>query len=174
MALSHIALRGVMAAASLGLVALPYAASGGLHLVAAALVVLTAVAVVRLESVVVTALLLCHAVHWTASAPVPERMAQWLALLAGAWLVILVHVCASAAVTWPAAARVPRHALLRWARRTAVVALGVVPVWAVCAATSEQSLRGEVSMTYVAIAGLALLGGTIFYLHRPAAPSQRR
>ena len=54
-----------------------------------------------------------------------------------------------------------------------MVALGVVPVWAVCAATSEQSLRGEVSMT-VAIAGLALLGGTIFYLHRPAASSQRR
>lgn len=168
---SHLAVRTVMALSSAGLLALTYAASGGVLPVAVALAVLTAVAVARPESWAVLALVLGHAVHWTATAPAPENLAQWTTVLGGAWLVLLLHVSASAAVTWPSRTAVPGRGWRRWAVRTAVVAVAVVPVWAVGAVTRQQSLRGEVSMTYVAIAGLALLAGAVFLL---SAPSARR
>ena len=88
-----------MALASLGLVALPYAAGGGLHAAAAVLLVLTVLAVRSPESLWVAGLLVGHAIHWTATTPAPTRLGDWLALLVGAWLALLVHVCASAA--WP-------------------------------------------------------------------------
>ena len=46
-----------------------------------------------------------------------------------------------------------------------------MPVWAVAALTREQSLRGEVSMTYVALAALTLLGGAVFLMARPSPAS---
>jgi hypothetical protein len=168
---SHVTLRAVMALSSAGLLGLTYAASGGVLPAAAALAVLTAVAVARPESWAVLGLVLGHAVHWTATAPAPEGPAGWTTVLGGAWLVLLLHVSASAAVTWPSGTAVPARGARRWAARTAVVALAVVPVWAVSAATRQQSLRGEVSMTYAAIAGLALLAGAVFLL---SAPSARR
>lgn len=171
MAPSHIGLRVVMTVAALGLTLLPFTVSGGMPAFAAALVVLTVVAVARPESIAVLVLLVGQAFHWTTTAPVPERLPQWLAVLCGAWLALLVHATASAAVTWPAKAPIPRRALLRWAARAAVVGLAVVPVWAVAALTREQSLRGEVSMTYVALAALTLLGGAVFLMARPSPAS---
>jgi hypothetical protein len=173
MSLSHRMLRVVMALSSLGLVALVYAAGGGIHLLALALVLVTVYAVARPESVVVILLLAVHAVHWVGSAPVPRGWGSWLWLLLGAWLALLLHVGAAAAVTWPSVAPVPRAALRRWARRTAVVALATVPVWAVCAATRDQSLRGEASMTYVALAGLTLLGGALYLIARQSPLARR-
>jgi hypothetical protein len=154
-----------MALASLGLIALPYAAGGGLHVAAAVLVVLTVLAVRSPESLWVAGLLVGHAIHWTAA---PTRLDDGLARLVGAWLALLVHVCASAAATWPSAAPMPRRALLRWGRRTATVALATVPVWGVSMLTRDQSLRGEVSMTFVALAALALLSGGVYLLARDA------
>lgn len=174
MAPTHVLLRTVMALASLGLVMLPFTVAGGLPLFAAGLVVLTAFAVARPESLAVVALLVGSAFHWTTTTPVPDRLPQWLAVLGGAWLALLVHVSASASVTWPAQAAVPRRALLRWAVRTAVVGLAAVPVWAVAAVTRGQSLRGEVSMTYVALAALTLLGGVVFLLARQSPTSSGR
>jgi hypothetical protein len=174
MARSHLVLRALMALASLGLVACAYAASGGLLPVAAVLVALTVPAVARPESWAVLALLLGHAVHWTASAPVPDTLREWLVVLVGAWLALLLHVCASAAATWPSRAPAPRAGLVRWAARTGIVALAVVPVWAVSALTRGQSLRGEVSMSYVAVAGLALLGGTVLLLLRAGSSGSGR
>ena len=171
MAPSHVGLRAVMALAALGLTLLPFTASGGMVPFAAVLVVLTVVAVARPESIAVLVLLVGQAVHWTTTAPVPDRLPQWLTVLGGAWLALLVHVTASAGVTWPAKAPIPRRALLRWAARAAIVGLAVVPVWAVAALTREQSLRGEVSMTYVALAALSLLGGAVFLLARPSPAS---
>ena len=173
MSLSHRLLRTVVALASLGLVALVYAAGGGLNLVAAALVLGTGYAVRRPGSIAVGVLVVAHAVHWAVSAPMPEGLGPWLALLAGAWLVLLLHVCASAAVTWPAVAPVPRAALRRWGLRTLTVALATVPVWAVSAATRDQSLRGEVSMTYVALAALTLLCGALYAMARQAPRTRR-
>lgn len=170
---SHRVLRVVMALASLGLVALVYAAGGGIHLLALGLVLTTLYAVARPESVVVILLLTAHAVHWVGSAPVPRGWGSWLWLLLGAWLALLVHVCAAAAVTWPPVAPVPRAALRRWSRRTAAVALATVPVWAVAAATRDQSLRGEAPMTYVALAGLTLLGAALFLIARQSPLARR-
>ena len=165
---SHQVVRALMALASLGLIALPYAAGGGLHVAAAVLLVLTVLAVRSPESLWVAGLLVGHAIHWTATTPAPTRLDDWLALLVGAWLALLVHVCASAAATWPSAAPMPRRALLRWGRRTATVALATVPVWGVSMLTRDQSLRGEVSMTFVALAALALLSGGVYLLARDA------
>ena len=99
MAPSHIGLRVVMTVAALGLTLLPFTVSGGMPAFAAALVVLTVVAVARPESIAVLVLLVGQAFHWTTTAPVPERLPQWLAVLCGAWLALLVHATASAAVT---------------------------------------------------------------------------
>jgi hypothetical protein len=173
MAISHRVLRAVMGLSSLGLVVLVYAAGGGIHLLALGLVVATLYAVARPESVVVILLLVAHAVHWVGSAPVPRGWGSWLWLLLGAWLALLVHLSAAAAVTWPSVAPVPRAALWRWVRRTAAVALATVPVWAVSAATRDQSLRGEASMTYVALAGLTLLGAALHLIAR-RSPLARR
>lgn len=170
---SHRVLRLVMALSSLGLVALVYAAGGGIHLLALALVLGTAYAAARPESVAVTLLLVAHAVHWVGSAPVPRGWGSWLWLLLGAWLALLVHVCASGAVTWPAVAPVPRAALRRWGLRTALVALATVPVWAVAAATRDQSLRGEASMTFVALAGFTLLGAALYLVARQSPLTRR-
>jgi hypothetical protein len=172
MSASHRVLRAVMVLASLGLVVLPYAVGGGLHPVAAALVVLTVLAVRRPESLLVGGLLVAHAVHWTASAPVPDGFGPWLGVLGGGWLALLVHVCASAAATWPPAAPVPAAALLRWGRRTAAVGLVTVPVWGVAVLTRDQSLRGEVSMTFVAMAGLTVLGLALHVATGAAAASR--
>jgi amino acid permease len=114
-----------------------------------------------------------HAIHWTATTPAPTRLGDWLALLVGAWLALLVHLCASAAATWPSAAPMPRPALLRWGRRTATVALATVPVWGVSMLTRDQSLRGEVSMTYVALAALTLLCGALYAMARQAPRTRR-
>jgi hypothetical protein len=170
---SHRLLRVVMALSSFGLVALVYAAGGGIHLLALALVAATLYAVARPESVVVILLLAAHAVHWVGSAPVPRGWGSWLWLLLGAWLVLLVHLSAAASVTWPSVAPVPRGALLRWSLRTAAVALATVPVWAVAAATRDQSLRGEAPMTYVALAGLTLLGAALHLIARQSPLARR-
>lgn len=173
MSLTHRLLRVVLALASLGIIVLVYSADGGWHPLALLLAVGTAYAVARPESVVVGLVLVVHAVHWTATAPAPEGLRSWLVLLGGSWLALLVHVCASAAVTWPSAAPVPPAALRRWGLRSAAVALATVPVWGVAAATRDQSLRGEVSMTYVAMAALTLLGA-VFYALARQTPSVRR
>ena len=173
MSTSHRVLRVVMALSSLGLVALVYAAGGGIHLLALALAVATPYAVSRPESVAVILLLAAHAVHWVGSAPVPRGWGSWLWLLLGAWLALLVHVSAAAAVTWPSVAPVPRAALRRWGLRTAAVALATVPVWAVAAATRDQSLRGEASMTYVALAGLTLFGAALYLIARQSPLARR-
>lgn len=170
---SHRLLRVVMALSSLGLVALVYAAGGGIHLLALGRVLGTVYAVTRPEALAVTVLLVAHAVHWVGSAPVPRGWGAWLWLLLGAWLALLLHVTASAAVTWPSVAPVPRAALRRWGRRTALVALAAVPVWAVSAATRDQSLRGEAAMTYVALAGLTLLGATLYLISRQSPLTRR-
>lgn len=173
MATSHRVLRVVMGLASLGLVALVHAAGGGIPLLALALALATPYAVARPESPAVILLLVGHAVHWVGSAPVPRGWGGWAWLLLGAWCALLVHVCASAAVTWPSVAPVPRAALARWARRTGLVALATVPVWAVAAATRDQSLRGEASLTYVALAGLTLLGAALHLIARQSPLTRR-
>jgi hypothetical protein len=173
MSTSHRLLRILMALSSFGLVALVYAAGGGIHLLALGLVLTTLYAVGRPESVAVTLLLVAHAVHWVSSAPVPLGWGSWAWLLLGSWAALLVHLCASAAVTWPPVAPVPRPALRRWGRRTVLVALATVPVWVVAAATRDQSLRGEASMTYVALAGLTLLGAALYLVARESPLTRR-
>ena len=136
-----------MALASLGLVALPYAAGGGLHAAAAVLLVLTVLAVRSPESLWVAGLLVGHAIHWTATTPAPTRLGDWLALLVGAWLALLVHVCASAAASVAVGRAHARAGPAALGPPAATVALATVPVWGVSMLTRDQSLRGEVSMT---------------------------
>jgi hypothetical protein len=162
-----------MVLSSLGLIGLVYAAGGGTLLLAVPLVLLTVWVVTRPESVLVTLLLVGHAIHWVTSTPVPQGWGSWTWLLLGSWLVLLLHLSASAAVTWPSVAPVPRAALRRWGRRTGLVALATVPVWLVAAVTRDQSLQGEASMTYVALAGLTLLGGALYLVARQSPLTRR-
>jgi hypothetical protein len=173
MSRSHFLLRALFALSSLGLVGLVYAAGGGTLLVAVPLVLLTAWVLTRPESVLATLLVVGHGIHWAASAPVPEGWVDWTWLLLASWLVLLLHLSASAAVTWPSVAPVPPAALRRWGRRAGLVALATVPVWAVAAVTRDQSLQGEASMTYVALAGLTLLGGGLYLVARQSPLTRR-
>ena len=163
MSRSHLALRALLVLSSLGLIGLVYAAGGGTLLLAVPLVLLTAWVVTRPESVFVTLLLVGHAIHWVASTPVPRGWEAWTWLLLGSWLMLLLHLSASAAVTWPEVAPVPPVALRRWGRRTGLVA----------AVTRDQSLQGEASMTYVALAGLTLLGGALYLVARQSPLTRR-
>lgn len=173
MSRSHLALRALLVLSSLGLIGLVFAAGGGTLLLAVPLVLLTAWVSTRPESVLVILLVVGHGIHWVSSTPVPRDRAGWAWLLLGAWLMLLLHLSASAAVTWPSVAPVPRAALRRWGLRTGLVALATVPVWAVAAVTRGQSLQGEASMTYMALAGLALLAGGLYLVAR-RSPLTRR
>lgn len=164
---SQLALRGLLVAASAGLVVVTAVAGGTvLWFVAVPLVLATAYAAARPESVVVLVLLAGHAVHWISIVPVPERVGAWLATLGAAWLLLLVHVAASAATTWPQRAGLPARAMARWTGRTLVVAALTVPVWALAMLVYGRSLQGDVALTYAAFAAVGLLAGGIYLVMR--------
>ena len=168
MAPSHIGLRVVMAPAALGLTLLPFTVSWRMPGLAAALVVLTVVAVATSPSP-----------SWSSSSgrhstgPPPPRAGT------------------AAAVARRALRRLAGPARPRDRERGRHLAReGPDPRRACCAgrpgggrgtgcraglggrgAHREQSLRGEVSMTYVAFAALALLGGAVFLMARPSPAS---
>jgi hypothetical protein len=171
MSRSQLLLRGLLVAASLTLLVLTLAASPHPIIVAAVvLVALTVYAAVEPDSVLVTVLLGGHALHWLAAVPVPSDTAAWVGLLAAAWAGLVLHLTASLAASLPGPVPVPRLSLLRWARRGAAVAGATVPVWAVAMLSGQEAVKGEVSLTYAAIAAVALLTFSVWLLSRDDHP----
>ena len=164
---SQATVRGLLVAASLALVWLTLvAAPHGLVVAAVALVPLSVWAAWRPESPWATVLVAALVLHWVATVPVPSGAGAWLRLLAAAWLVLTVHLCAAFAASLPPSAPIPRAALRRWGRRGAVVAAVTLPVWALALVAGEQGVAGEVGLTYAAIAAAAVLALAVHLLSR--------
>ena len=158
MSRSQLAVRGLLVAASLTLLALTLAASPHPIIVAAfVLVALTVYAAVEPDSMLVAALLGGHVVHWLAAVPVPDDTGAWITLLVAAWAGLVLHLTASLAASLPGPVPVPGLSLQRWTRRAALVAAAVVPFWAVAMLAGQEAVKGEVALTYSALAAVALL-----------------
>ena len=171
MSRSQLVLRGLLCLASLTFLALTLASSPHPVVVAAiGIVALTAYAAVEPDSVLVTVLLGALALHWAAAVPVPTSTGEWVALLGAAWAGLVLHLSASLAASLPGPAAVPAVSLRRWARRGALVAAATVPVWAVALLAGREGARGEVSLTYAAIAAVALLAFATWLLGREDRP----
>lgn len=171
MSRSQLVLRGVLVAASLTLLVLTLAASPHPIIVAAVvLLALTVYAAIEPDSVFVTVLLGGHVLHWLSAVPVPADTAAWVGLLAAAWAGLVLHLTASLAASLPGQVPVPPLSLRRWTRRGALVAAVTVPVWAVAMLSGQEAVKGEVSLTYAAIAAVALLTFSVWLLSREDRP----
>jgi hypothetical protein len=171
MSRSQLVLRGLLVVASLTLLGLTLAASPHPIVVAAVvLLALTVYAAVEPDSGLVTVLLGGHVLHWLAAVPVPGDTAAWLGLLVAAWAGLVLHLTASLAASLPGAVPVPGLSLRRWARRGAIVAAATVPFWAVAMLSGQEAVAGEVSLTYAAIAAVALLTFSVWLLSREDHP----
>jgi len=174
MSRSQLGLRLLLCLASLTFLGLALAFSPHPIIVAAvAILALTAYAAVEPDSVLVTVLLGAQALHWAAAVPVPVTTGQWVAVLGAAWCGLVLHLSASLAASLPGPAPVPRDSLRRWARRGGLVAAGTVPVWAVARLAGQEGATGRVSLTYAAIAGMALLSFAVWLLSREDRPGPR-
>jgi hypothetical protein len=173
MSRSQLVLRALLCVASLTFLGLTLAASPHPIVVAAVgIVALTAYAAVEPDSVLVTVLLGAQALHWAAAVPVPSTTGQWVALLGAAWSGLVLHLTASLAASLPGPAAVPAVSLRRWARRGALVAAATLPVWAVAMLAGEEGAQGQVSLTYGAIAAVALLAFGTWLLGREDHPDR--
>ena len=171
MSRSQLVLRGLLTVASLTFLALTLAWSPHpIVVLAIGIVALTVYAAVEPDSGLVTVLLGAQALHWAAAVPVPTTIGAWVALLGAAWSGLVLHLTASLAASLPGPAPVPVPSLRRWARRGAVVAAATVPVWAVALLAGQESARGQVSLTYAAIAAIALLAFATWLLSREDRP----
>lgn len=171
MSRSQLVLRALLCVASVTFLGLTLAWSPHpIVVVAVALVALTAYAAVEPDSVLVTVLLGGHALHWAAAVPVPSTTGAWLALLGAAWAGLVLHLSAGLAASLPGPAPVPALTLRRWARRGTLVAAVTVPIWAVALLAGQEGARGQVSLTYAAIAALALLAFATWLLSREPRP----
>jgi hypothetical protein len=171
MSRSQLVLRGTIVAASLTMLVLTLAASPHPIIVAAfVLVALTVYAAVEPDSILVTVLLGGHVLHWLSAVPVPTDTAAWVGLLAAAGAGLVLHLTAGLAASLPGPVPVPRLTLRRWARRGALVAAATVPVWAVAMLSGRASVKGEVSLTYAAIAAVAFLTFSVWLLSRDDRP----
>ncbi len=173
MSRSQLVLRAVLVATSLTVLVLTLAASPHPIVVAAfVLVALTVYAAVEPDSVLVTVLLGGHVLHWMSAVPVPTSTAGWVGLLGAAWSGLVLHLTASLAASLPGPVPVPALSLRRWGRRGAAIAAATVPVWAVAMLSGQEAVKGEVSLTYAAIAAVALLTFSVWLLSRddPARP----
>jgi hypothetical protein len=167
MSRSQFVLRGVLVTASLTLLVLTLAASPHPIIVAAVvLLALTVYAAIEPDSVFVTVLLGGHVLHWLSAVPVPDDTAAWVGLLVAAWAGLVLHLTASLAASLPGPVPEPRLSLRRWTRRGALVAAGTVPVWAVAMLSGQEAVQGEVSLTYAAIAAVAVLTFSVWLLSR--------
>ena len=164
---SQAGVRGLLAASSLALLALTFAAAPqGVVVAAVALLVLTVGAVWRPEAPAAGLLVTGLALHWVTAVPVPTSTTSWLELLGAAWLLLVVHLSAALAASLPPGAPVPGQSVRRWTRRGAVVAAAIVPLWALAYAANRQAAPGEVGLTYAAIAALTVLTLAVWLLSR--------
>lgn len=167
MSRSQLVLRGLLGLASLTFLVLTLVWSPHpIVVMAVGIVALTAYATVEPDSGLVTVLLAAQALHWAAAVPVPTTTGAWVALLGAAWCGLVLHLCASLAASLPGPAPIPVVSLRRWARRGTLVAAATVPVWAVAFLAGRESAGGQVSLTYAAIAALALLAFAAWLLGR--------
>jgi hypothetical protein len=167
MSRSQLVLRGLLCVASVTFLVLTLVWSPHpIVVLAVAIVALTAYAAVEPDSGLVTVLLGLQALHWASAVPVPTTTGAWVALLGAAWCGLVLHLTASLAASLPGPAPVPVVSLRRWARRGALVAAATVPVWAVAFLAGRESARGQVSLTYAAIAALGLLAFATWLLGR--------
>ncbi|WP_406831449.1 hypothetical protein ABEG17_01310 [Pedococcus sp. KACC 23699] len=168
---SQAAVRLLLVVASVALVAVTLlAATDDLLAGAVVLVALSGWAAWRPESPAAGLLVVGLTLGWVGTVPVPDSTRAWVLLLAAAWLLVVVHLCAALAASLPPGASVPSASLRRWARRGVVVMAATVPVWALAYGAGRQVVPGDVSLTYAAIAGAAVLALAVWLLSRDRSP----
>lgn len=155
---SQKALRVLIAVPSVGLALLAaFAGPHGTLVGAFLLLVLTPFVVLDPASRLTTLLLGLHAVNWLSSTEVPTTARDWTLTLVAALALLTIHLAAALAAALPPAAPVPRATLVRWLGRGLTVVGLSVPVWAVLVAQTAEAPPGVPSMTYAAVASLAIL-----------------
>jgi hypothetical protein len=106
-----------------------------------------------------TGTLIVVVLWWTWIGTVQDVLTPWVLVVAVG--VLVYHATTALMATVPPAATIPRDALLRWAARTAVVALATVLVWLVAVAFDSQAWRGNALLTGAALVVLVAGAATV-------------
>ncbi|MFC7487996.1 hypothetical protein ACOCJ7_18470 [Knoellia sp. CPCC 206453] len=171
-------LRILIAVPSVGLALLAaFAGPQGTLVGAFVLIVLTPFVVLDPASRLTTLLLGLHVVNWLSSTPVPTTTRDWALTFVAALALLTIHLAAALACALPPAAPLPRATVVRWVGRGLIVVGLSVPVWALLVAQTADAPPGLPSMTYAAVAALAILALAFWVTQAqtraPSAPDQR-
>jgi hypothetical protein len=91
--------------------------------------------------------------HWLASTDDPTT--AWVIPMT--WCLLVFHTAIALMAVTPFTADVDRAILVRWARRTAIVALGVGVMWALVVAMDERDAAGSTALTMLGFVTLTAL-----------------
>jgi hypothetical protein len=91
--------------------------------------------------------------HWLASTEDPTT--AWVIPMT--WCLLVFHTAVALMAVTPVTADVDRAILVRWARRTAIVALGVGAMWALVVAMDERDAAGNTALTVLGLVTLTAL-----------------
>ncbi|MEO7268919.1 MAG: hypothetical protein ABIW49_06920 [Knoellia sp.] len=164
-------LRTLIAVPSAGLgVLAAFAGSQGTLVGAFVLTVLTPFVVLDPASRLTTLLLGLQVVNWLSSTQVPGTTREWALTFVAALALLTIHLAAALASALPPAAPLPRATVVRWVGRGLIVVGLSVPVWALLVAQTADAPPGLPSMTYAAVASLAILALS-FWLTQAQAPT---
>jgi hypothetical protein len=91
-------------------------------------------------------------IWWNWIGTVEEVLTPWLLVVSIA--VLVFHASTAAMATVPPSATIPTSSMLRWAVRTAVVAVATAGTWLVVVAFDSRAWRGNAALTGLALAGI--------------------
>jgi hypothetical protein len=91
--------------------------------------------------------------HWLAS--IDDPMTAWVIPMT--WCLLVFHTVIALMAVTPITADVDRTTLVRWAGRTACVALGVSAMWALAVAMDERDAAGSTALTVLGLVALTVL-----------------
>jgi len=159
-------LRGSIVLATVVFVAATAAAGDVSPILVALIVLLTVACAITPDSH--TGTFLIGALAWQWLAGVDDVASPWTML--GAAAVLALHVAIAACTIAPPSAELSTMTVVRWSRRTAIVATGIVAVWAITAALVAVDTPGNVGVA--AGGALALLGLLALAWPRADAPGR--
>jgi hypothetical protein len=91
--------------------------------------------------------------HWLASTD--DVTTAWVIPMT--WCLLVFHTTIALMAVTPITAEVDRAILVRWARRTAFVALGVGVMWSLVVAMDERDAAGNMALTVLGLVTLTAL-----------------
>ena len=91
--------------------------------------------------------------HWLAS--IDDPMTPWVIPMT--WCLLVFHAVVALMAVTPITADVDRAILVRWAGRTALVALGVGAMWSLVVAMHERDAAGSAALTVLGLVTFTVL-----------------